>query len=165
MSPDTRIVSPVFELPIQVRPTDIIGGHVNNVVFLLYAETAREQLYMQDAYRRFENPAQWGITPGVVVADILLSATTLRVSNVRAEYRAGLESMVEPVVCRMWVSRIGRSSFDFAFELRSSTSDQIYAVVHSGMVVIDREEKLPLALNGIQRALLETWLGDPLTFR
>ena len=112
-----------FTIDIQMRFRDIDGmGHVNNAVYLSYAELARTQFYLKSAGRRtldevdfilahveidYESPAVWG----------------------------------DQIQVSVWPSKIGTSSFSLSYEISEKRSGRILARAKSVLVSYDYTNK------------------------
>lgn len=89
----------MFSTSIEVRFADLdLYGHVNNVAFFTYLETARVKLF-QDFFRE-------------VSGEGLL----LVVARAECDYKHPI-LLHDPVVVTLWVARVGRSSFDLAYRI------------------------------------------------
>lgn len=122
-----------FEYRAQVRFIDVDQfGHVNNAVHFSYFENAREALYVS---RRPD---------GMTLAELAGPGVFILVSNQRIEYAAPLAGGQEPVIVTTWVSRLGNSSFDFAYELLDAAVAVTYATAAVGMVMVSRESGRPV---------------------
>jgi acyl-CoA thioester hydrolase len=129
-----------FTTDVQMRFRDIDGmGHVNNAVYLSYAELARTQFYMQVAKKKsldeidfilvhvdidFESQAVWGDQLQVAV----------------------------------WPSKIGTSSFRLSYEISEKRSRRVLARANSVLVSYDYEKKKSKPIPPEFRKLLEAAL-------
>lgn len=151
-------------VPIQMRFADIDSyGHVNNVTQLQYLEDARVRLSATRA-QGIE-----GVPDGVSLGD--LSGTRLKVvGRQEVEYLAQLHYRLDPVTVEVWVSHIGATSYVLNYRLcdhpqeESGNDPTVYAIGQSTTVQIGRESGRPERLNEQQRAFLEHYSGDPVTF-
>lgn len=142
---------PKIRYAMQTRFVDVDGfGHVNNAVFLSYLENAREHLY-----RELGLAEKWGSEVFVLVA------------HQEIEYRRPLSFQGETIAVDVWVSRIGRSSFDLGYHVLPMSGDQglAYAVANTGMVVADRETARGVPIADAARTLLESVSDDPADLR
>ncbi|HYY48561.1 MAG TPA: thioesterase family protein [Thermoplasmata archaeon] len=126
-----------FTTDIQVRFRDIDGmGHVNNAVYLSYAELARTQFYMKFAGKR-----------SLDEIDFILA-------HVDIDY----ESQAvwgDQIQVALWPSKIGTSSFTLSYEITEKRSGRVLARARSVLVSYDYEKKKAKPIPSDFRALLE----------
>lgn len=120
-------------------------NHVNNVQFARLLEEARIRAmhaWFPDGEREF----------------------AMLVARQEIEYTAPLLYSLEPARVEVWVSRLGGSSFDFAYRLRSAEGE-LSALAESTSTVIDRETGRPIPIPAPVREVLEGRFGDEVEFR
>jgi len=109
----------VFTIEIPVRFRDLDGmGHVNNAVYFTYMEQARSEWYRQ----------LMGIT-SVHEFDFILA-------HASCDFKASI-GFGETVVVVVTLTKIGESSFRFAYELRSKEKGTVFAFGESVQVTYD----------------------------
>ena len=126
-----------FTTDIQVRFRDIDGmGHVNNAVYLSYAELARTQFYMKFAGKR-----------SLDEIDFILAHV-----DIDYESQAVWGDQIQVAV---WPSKIGTSSFTLSYEITEKRSGRVLARARSVLVSYDYEKKKAKPIPSDFRALLE----------
>jgi acyl-CoA thioester hydrolase len=150
------------EAQVAVRWGDMDSyGHVNNVFFVRYLEDTRFAIFTPPLGEH----APQGVPAELGVFDLFPAGTNGLVASHRIEYRAPLNYRAEPLTVRLWVTRIGGSSFDLGYELAEADRSPVYAIASTTLVVVDTASGRPQALPEALRATLEQWLGDPVPFR
>jgi acyl-CoA thioester hydrolase len=149
--------------PIQLRFSDVDSyGHVNNVTYLGYLETARVLLYLL----RPELPATAGGEPGATLRELAGTENQTLVGRQEIEYRAPLEFRTEPVNVGVWVTRIGNTSFDLGYAVvDEDQTGTVHALGASTMVLTAVATGRPVPLPDGYRAALQQWAGPPVSFR
>lgn len=133
-------------IPIHMRWSDQDAlGHVNNATFLTLLEEAR-----------IRGMDQW-------FGGLDLASAPMLVARQEIEYTAQLGYRSEPIDVAIWVSSIGASSFDIAYEVRDA--DTRYCIAESTLVRFDLEGGHPCRLSPEERAALEACVGGPAPFR
>ncbi len=131
-----------FRVEIPVRFRDIDGmKHVNNAVYFTYMEQARSEWYRQ----------LMGIQ-SVAEFDFILAHASC---DFKEEIGFG-----ETVVVTVTLTKIGNSSFRFAYELRSKEKGALFATGESVQVCYDYEAKKPVPIPPKFRAMLEEELAS-----
>ncbi|WP_434612487.1 acyl-CoA thioesterase [Arthrobacter sp. A5] len=152
----------MIQIPLQIRFGDIDSyGHVNNVTYLQYLEDARVQLF----HTPLGAAAAPGTGPDESFDDLVGEDLYTLVGRHEIEYLAPLVFRPEPVFVNIWVTRLGGSSFEFGYTVGEKDDSVIYAQASSGVVMVSRLTGRPVRLSAHQRHALETWLGDPVSFR
>ena len=106
-------------IPLQIRFRDIDAlGHVNNAVFLSYAEMARLEYFR--------------INLGVKDA----SDFPFILARAEVDFKKPL-LLTDRAEVRLSVSRLGSSSWDFQYEVAGTDSEAIYAVIKTVQVAYD----------------------------
>lgn len=125
--------------PCAVRFDDLDSyGHVNNVQFAEYIQEARIDFVEHNFAGGVANHA------GSVVA------------GQSFEYLAPVSFRTEPLEVHTWVSRIGDTSFDLAYEVAGG--EQVFARCATMMVAYDFGAHRPRRLSSSERAGLELFL-------
>ena len=136
-------------------------GHVNNVFFIRYLEDTRFAL--------FTPPLGIAAAPGVPselsVFDLFPEGSNGLMAGHRIEYRAPLSYSDGPITSRLWITRIGNSSFDIGYELGSADRATVFAVATTTLVVVDVEASRPVELPQRLRDTLGQWVAEPVAFR
>ena len=126
-----------FATDIQMRFRDIDGmGHVNNAIYLSYAELARTQFYMQFAGKR----------------------TLDEIDFILAHVDIDFESQAvwgDQIQVAVWPSKIGTSSFTLSYEISEKRSRRVLARARSVLVSYDYDGKKPKPIPPDFRKLLE----------
>ncbi len=152
----------LIQIPLQIRFGDIDSyGHVNNVQYLQYLEDARVQLF----HTPLGAAAAPGTGPDESFDDLVGEDLFTLVGRHEIEYLAPLVFRPEPVFVNIWVTRLGGSSFEFGYTVGEQDDSVIYAQASSGVVLVSRLTGRPVRLSANQRHALQTWLGEPVSFR
>lgn len=130
------------EMPVRWSDVDLFG-HVNNAAYLRYLDDARFTLF-----------------PSMGVDEMgALSASLLVVVKHEIDYVAPLTFRPAPFAVEVWVSRIGRSSVDFAYEIvDAADAGTVYLRARSRMVQLDKATHTARAFTPEERALYEAYL-------
>lgn len=124
-----------LDVPVQRRFSDLDPlGHVNNVVFLDYAQEGRI------AFLR-----ALGFPLGVIRHVVVTHEIT---------FRKPLHSHPDPVIVRTWIPRVGNSSYDFAYVMLDEHGD-VAAEATTTMACVDRETGSPVRIPVELRAAME----------
>ncbi len=128
----------LFECPVRFDDLDSYG-HVNNVMLADYLQEAR----IDFAHRYLADP----------------SAPHERavVGHQTIEYLRPIPHVTDPVVVEVWVTRLGNSSYQLAYEVRDR--DTVVATATTAMVAYDVEAACPRPLTDRERAVLERFTG------
>jgi acyl-CoA thioester hydrolase len=128
---------------VQLRWSDMDAlRHVNNVQFLRFLEDARVQMLVEVGRRGLETE---------------LGAVVVRHE---IDYRRPLLFRTAPVVVDTWVTRIGRTSYTVAYDVREEHADVVYAHAGTTMVCVDLESGVAVPLDDAMRTALETFYDD-----
>ncbi|MET1155931.1 thioesterase family protein [Arthrobacter sp.] len=159
--------APRFPIPLRFSDIDSYG-HVNNVTYLGYLETARVLLHLM----RPELPAAAGGEPGATLRELAGADNQTLVGRQEIEYRVPLEFRTAPVHVVVWVTRIGNSSFDLGYavvdevdEVDEDQTGTVHALAASTMVLAAAATGRPVPLPDGYRAALQQWAGPPVPFR
>ncbi len=114
---------------IQVRFRDLDAmGHVNNAVYLTYLEMARVAYYTTLMGPRI-SPRDFNFI----------------LAHVEIDFRSPIH-LDETVYIGIRLTRIGRTSFHFAYELREGESGRLLAEATSVQVLYDYERQRPIEI-------------------
>jgi acyl-CoA thioester hydrolase len=83
----------------------------------------------------------------------------------RIEYRAPLSYEDGPITSRLWITRIGTTSFELGYELGSADRSSVYAIASTTLVLVNTESGRPVELPQRLRDTLAQWLGEAVPFR
>jgi acyl-CoA thioester hydrolase len=132
-----------FAVEVPVRFRDIDGmGHVNNAVFFTYMEQARSEWYRH----------LMGIK-SVAEFDFILA-------HASCDFKEAI-GFGETVVVTVTLTRIGGSSFRFAYEVRSKQKGTLFATGESVQVCYDYGNKKPIPIPPAFRKKLKAELAHP----
>ena len=135
LEPSSRADHPVHR-PCQVRWGDVdVYGHVNNVVYLAYFDTAVNGWYVENGLLRPGDP-------------VFLVAETG--AQFTAEIRFG-----QAVVCGIAVERLGRTSVTYDLALFRDDEDTSCARGRYTHVLVDAQTRRPVPITGRCRDVLE----------
>jgi acyl-CoA thioester hydrolase len=122
-----------------VRFSDVdIYGHVNNVKYFEYYQEAR--LAFMSALGRGEDLGDFSVV----------------VARLDVDYKRPILFRTEPYAVESWVSRVGRSSFGLAAEIKDG--DTVLSRAQAVMVTFDLQTQAARPLTDPERARLETAL-------
>jgi acyl-CoA thioester hydrolase len=150
----------VFDCEIQARYRDVnLGGHVDNVEAIRLIDEARIQ------FLRFAPlGGAPGATPGLL-ADVPSGVVEL-VGSQRVDYHAEMRfAPFQPFLVRIWVSRVGGSSFSVATEVRVEPGHEPALVAETALVLWDHGAQSSWALSDDVRRSLERYRGEPVALR
>lgn len=148
--------------PITVRWGDMDSyGHVNNVFFIRYLEDTRFALFTPPLGVK----AAPDVPAELSVFDLFPAGSNGLMAGHRIEYRAPLSYSDGPIESRLWITRIGTTSFDIGYELGHSDRSRVFAIAATTLVIVDTESGRPVELPQRLRDTLAQWLGDPVPFR
>lgn len=130
----------------QVRWSDVdLFGHVNNAAYLRYLDDARFTLF----------PAMGVDENGALTASLLV------VVKHEIDYVAALTFRPAPFAVEVWVSRIGRSSVDFGYEIVDAEDPAtVYLRARSRMVQLDHATHSARPFTAEERAVFEDLSGE-----
>lgn len=130
-------------VPVQVRFRDLDAmGHVNNAVYLTYLEMGRLAYYRE----------LMGLTHPKDFNFIL--------AHVSIDFRSPVV-LGETVYVGLSVTRVGRRSFEFTYELREGASGRLVAEATSVQVMYDYQRQTPIPVPDEFRRRLEAFEGRP----
>lgn len=144
---------PRIDINVPLRWADMDSfGHVNNVMFLRLLEEARIVAFTEP-------------TPG---DSGTLMDTGVLIARSEIDYLLPMDYRREPVVCQMWLTDMGGSSFDLQYIVKDGPErDPVkeYAHAETTIVLFDLENGRPRRLRDSERELLGTWRDDPIVLR
>lgn len=148
-----------FECEIQARFRDLnIGGHVDNVEAVRIIDEARLLFCLfAPLHGEGEQPGLFRHRPAGITD--LMGAQ-------RIDYRTEMRfAAFQPFLARMWVARIGRTSFTLATELRVAPDREPAVVAESTLVCWETATEAAWPISSAMRADLERYLGPPVGLR
>ena len=149
----------VHERSYQLRVEDLNpSGHMDNLCILRAVDEARHVLL------GMRGPGGVVVAPGML--DAAGPGVTQLVARHHVEYVRELHyDPDQPLDVRIWVCRVGGSSFDLAAEVRQRPEGPVAAVVESTTVLIDVAAGRPWAMSEEGRGAVTAYLGPAPTFR
>lgn len=130
---------------IQVRWDDLDAfGHINNAVYLTFAQEARADFTWYSRKINGEPP---------ILADMVVARA--EVDYLEPIYEGGIE-----VDVAISVTRLGQSSFELSYEI--SRNGVLHARAKSVQVAVSMETKKSRPLNDEERNFLTRYLMEPL---
>ncbi|MGE5815197.1 MAG: acyl-CoA thioesterase [Acidobacteriota bacterium] len=126
----------VHRLDVRFRDCDAMG-HVNNAVYLTYLEQARFKHWRalwHYAEDRFPDP-------GIILA------------HVECDYRSPAK-LGEAIEVRLAVSKMGRTSFQYEYEILSAEDGRLIAEAKTVQVAYDYAKQTPIEVPQLWRELL-----------
>jgi len=147
-----------LHVPIQLRWGDLDAfNHVNNTSMLKLLEEAR--------VRAFWKPGTGEIAPATAVLDSGISAGLLTlIAHQEIEYLAPVPYQRHPLDIQMWFGKIGGSSLEICYEVRS-VDGALYARATTLMVLVEAASGKPTRLTPQMRAAWQPLVGEPLEYR
>jgi acyl-CoA thioester hydrolase len=153
-----------LHIPIPLRWGDLDAyNHVNNTSMLKLLEEAR--------VRAFWIPAEGETAPTTAVLDSGLHSGVLTlIARQEIEYLAPVPYQRHPLDIQMWFGKIGGSSLEVCYEVRSpletagDAGQVVYARATSVVVKVDGASGRPLRLSAEERAAWAPYQGDPIVY-
>jgi acyl-CoA thioester hydrolase len=136
-------------------------GHVNNVFFIRYLEDTRFALFTPP----LGSNAPADVPGELSVFDLFPDGSNGLMAGHRIEYRAPLSYSDGPIASKLWITRIGSTSFDIGYELGTADRATVFAIASTTLVVVNVESHRPVELPQRLRDTLAQWLGNPVPFR
>lgn len=152
-------VGEVFECEIQARLRDVnLGGHVDNVEAIRILDEARILFFR---YAELEpSAARPGLLGGLPDGVVEL------VGSQRVDYHAEMRFAAwTSFQVRLWLTRVGRSSFTVASQLRVAPDHAPAIVAETSCVLWDHGSQSSWAMTDAVRARLSTYVGEPVGLR
>ncbi len=148
-----------LHVPLRLRWSDIDAyGHVNNAAMLGLLEEARIQAFWT-AGAGSDGPAVLDGTPG--------AATLTLVAHQEVEYLRPIPYGRSPMVCELWVARLGGSSLDVHYEVWSPDGVEprvLTTRAATTIVLVDAATQRPRRISADERAAWDPYTEPPLTF-
>lgn len=136
-----------IEVALHLRWGDMdINKHVNNVQYARLFEEARVRTMT----------AWFGDRPG--------GTGSFHIARQEIEFVAPLLYSTDPAIAKVWISRVGTSSFDFGAELRDSRGE-LKAYCETTGVTVDPETGSSQPVRDEVREFLRSKLADPVPLR
>lgn len=153
-------MSDVFECEIQARLRDInLGGHVDNVEAIRILDEARILFHH---HADLAPPA--GERAGLLGA--LPDGVAELTGSQRVDYHAEMRFVpFQPFLLRLWIQRVGRSSFTLATELRVAAGHEPALVAATTLVLWDHATQASWPMSDEVRAALLRYAGEPVVLR
>src|ERR1700712_1753487 len=117
-------------------------GHVNNVFFIRYLEDTRFALFTP----ALGKSAPPDVPAELSVFDLFPAGSNGLMAAHRIEYLAPLNYEDGPITSRLWITRIGNTSFDIGYRLESPDASIGYAIASTTLVMVNRESNRPVEL-------------------
>lgn len=143
----------------QLRVEDLNpSGHMDNLCIMRAFDEARHVML------GMRGPG------GVVVAPGMLDAAGPGVTQLVARHQVDYVRELHydpdhPLEVRIWVCRVGGSSFDLAAEVRQRAGDEVAAVIASTTVLLDVATARPWPMSEEVRIAISSYLGPAPAFR
>jgi acyl-CoA thioester hydrolase len=116
-----------FSTSIELRFSDLdLYGHVNNVAYFTFLETARVKLFSK------------------IFQELTAEGILLVVGRAECDYKSPI-LLQDKVTVSIWVSRIGNASFDLDYQVHDG-AERTYAVAKTTLVCFDKVKKAPIAV-------------------
>jgi len=148
-------------IPVQRRWGDQDAlGHINNVSLLKLLEEAR--------LRAFWRTGDDGDSPVAVFTDDMVSsgsAIATLVARQEIEYLLPVPYGRDPLDVQVWIGRLGGSSVEICYEVRSPDGTVLYARATTVVVLVDTASGRPTRLPADIRAAWRPYIGDPISYR
>ncbi|HEX9080370.1 MAG TPA: thioesterase family protein [Desulfuromonadaceae bacterium] len=125
-----------YDVPIEMRFSDLdIYGHVNNVVYFDYLETARVRLFSAPFH------------------ELTAKGVFLLVARAECDYKLPI-LFDDTVVVSASLSRVGGSSFDISYRIHDGAG-KTFATARTVMVCYDNRNKTTIPVPGSIRGMAE----------
>ncbi len=130
----------VVPLQVRFRDTDAMG-HLNNAVYVTFLEVGRQEYWRQVLKVRSYTDC------GIILA------------NTKIEFRspAFVSDLLEVGIR---ATRLGKSSFDFAYEIRTQGDGRLIAEATSVQVMFDYSVRRPRPITDRERAHMTAFEGE-----
>jgi len=150
-----------IRVPIHLRWGDLDAyGHVNNVTLLELLQEARIRAFWSRG---------GGEAPATAVIDAEPGTDSLTlIARQEVEYLLPIPYLREPITVEMWLTKLGGSSIEVAYEVRSASrgsEPELYARAATVIAFLDGRTQQPRRLGDRERAAWEPYLGEPIAFR
>lgn len=153
-----------LDLTVPMRWSDIDGyGHVNNAAMFTLLEEARIRAFWSAPPEQVEHGAI--VLPSALPTD---DGVHTVVASQRIEYGRELPFHRDPLVIRLWLSRIGGASLTIDYQVLTADDPAgaaPYAIARTVIVLVDAGTGRPTRIGGELRERLRDVQGEPLRFR
>lgn len=155
-------------VPIHLRWGDLDAlGHVNNATMLRLIEEARLRGFWR-ADDDDDNAPSTAVMGRGRVGD---AETMAVVAQQQIQYLTTVPYGRQPLDVQMWIGRLGGSSVEICYEVRSPANTSpdaapqiVYARASGVLVMLDAKTERPRKLTDLERAAWEPVLGEPIDF-
>jgi len=151
-----------LHVPIQLRWGDLDAfNHVNNTAMLKLLEEARVRAFWRPG------PGEQGPPTAILDSGIAHGMLTL-IARQEIEYLAPVPYQRHPLDIQMWFGKIGGSSIDVCYEVRSDPAsglNALYARATTVIVLVEAASGRPVRLTPEMRAAWQPLVAEPLTYR
>jgi len=152
----------VFDCEIQARYRDVnLGGHVDNVEAIRLIDEARIQFLR---FAPLPGAEREGGAPGLL--GDLPSGVVELVGSQRVDYHSEMRfAPFQPFLVRIWVTRVGGSSFSVATEVRVEPGHEPALVAETALVLWDQGSQSSWPMTDDVRRSLGRYLGETVPLR
>ncbi len=164
MTDDTAPTARRLHIPIHLRWGDLDAfNHVNNTSMLKLLEEARVRAFW------LPEPGEDAPDTAVLESSIFSGVLTL-IARQEIEYLAPVPYQRHPLDVQMWFSKLGGSSIEVCYEVRSPLAmavdgvQTVYARATTVVVKVGAETGRPLRLSAEERAAWSPYLGEPIAY-
>lgn len=156
-----------LDITVPMRWSDLDGyGHVNNAAMLTLLEEARIRAFWGAPAEQIALGAE--VLPSALPTDAAGSGVHTVVASHRIEYGRELGFRRDPLVVRLWLSRIGGASLTIDYQVLTREDPDgaaPYAIARTVIVLVDGASGRPVRIEAGLRDHLRQWEGEPLAFR
>ncbi|QOD45031.1 acyl-CoA thioesterase [Clavibacter zhangzhiyongii] len=150
-------------VPVHLRWADLDAyDHVNNVEVLRLLEEARVR-----AFWRWDADGD-GVDPGMALIDASAGAATMTmIARQEVEYLRPISYGRRPLDVQVWLGRLGGSSLEACYELRSPAGvepSELYARASTTIVLVDSARGRPRRITDDERAAWADYVEEPVAF-
>ncbi|MFT2692768.1 acyl-CoA thioesterase [Clavibacter zhangzhiyongii] len=150
-------------VPVHLRWADLDAyDHVNNVEVLRLLEEARVR-----AFWRGDADGD-GVDPGMALIDASAGAATMTmIARQEVEYLRPISYGRRPLDVQVWLGRLGGSSLEACYELRSPAGvepSELYARASTTIVLVDSVTGRPRRITDEERAAWADYVEEPVAF-
>ncbi|MBM7025010.1 acyl-CoA thioesterase [Clavibacter zhangzhiyongii] len=150
-------------VPVHLRWADLDAyDHVNNVEVLRLLEEARVR-----AFWRGDADGD-GVDPGMALIDASAGAATMTmIARQEVEYLRPISYGRRPLDVQVWLGRLGGSSLEACYELRSPAGvepSELYARASTTIVLVDSATGRPRRITDDERAAWADYVEEPVAF-
>ncbi|KDP90347.1 MULTISPECIES: acyl-CoA thioesterase [Clavibacter] len=149
-----------IHVPIHLRWADLDAyNHVNNVEVVRLLEEARVRAFW------LTEPGGGDADPGLALIDASAGAATLTmIARQEIEYLLPISYGRQPLDVQVWLGRLGGSSFEACYEVRSPAGAEpqaLYARASTTIVLVDAASGRPRRISDEERAEWSALLEEP----